>query len=80
MVKNDETKSCKCPYCDHFEGMHTTKECCEYAKKFHIREVTEWLQHGPDGKPRLKNYGEHNMRMQGEDPICWAAGHIMCTQ
>ena len=80
MVKNDKTKWCKCPYCKDFEGTHTTKESCEHAKKFHIQEVTEWLQKGPKGKPRLDAKSEQRLREQGVDPICWAAGLIMCTQ
>jgi len=79
MVK-DNVKKCKCPYCDKFEGMYSTKDCCEHARKCHIREVMDWLQNGPKGKPRLSAKSEQRLREQGVDPICWAAGMIMCTQ
>ncbi|MHB1439978.1 MAG: hypothetical protein ACYCSO_05250 [Cuniculiplasma sp.] len=79
-IKNDKTKLCKCPYCDDFKGMHTSSERCEHAKKCHIREVTEWLKKGPKGKPRLDETSEQKIRAQGVDPICWAAGLIMCIQ
>ena len=80
MAKNEKAKRCKCPYCKDFGGMYAAKECCDHAKKFHIREVTEWLQKGPKGKTRLDSKSEQRLRERGVDPICWAAGLIMCTQ
>ena len=79
MTRANRIRFCECPYCKHFSGMHSAKECCDHVKKFHIREVTEWLKNGPDGDPRLGSQQEQNLRDNGVDPVCWAAGLIMCA-
>ena len=80
MVKNDKAKQSECPYCDNFKGMYTRKERCDHAKKFHLPEIMDWLENGPVGIPRLNPESEQRLSEQRVDPICWAAGMIMCTQ
>ena len=80
MVKGDEDWS-GCPFCG-FEGMMNSGDRCDHMQKdpYHLGKVMEWINRGPDGRPKLELFREHNLRDSGVNLICWAAGYLMKTK